>query len=214
MKVDTDTKERIKVFGTFMLQSYKVVMGTMLSFFVAQKCQDAEGREQICTLEENRKREGFYPNLVVIFNSMTLVGFIGTYLIELTRENWCVENFDIEPSVPDTAINDILKEKPELKGELHFRNKLYYKAVKTTAIMYFFNVLLSAGLVLSDENQIGSATKTGFLSFVLLVTNKLWSSYSVSKKSSQKGIARSAYMKEYTSFNILDRSKYIEDVRP
>ena len=214
MKVDTDTKERIKVFGTFILQSYKVVMGTMLSFFVAQKCQDAEGREQICTLEENRKREGFYPNLVVIFNSMTLVGFIGTYLIELTRENWCVENFDIEPSVPDTAINDILKEKPELKEELHFRNKLYYKAVKITAIMYFINVMLSAGLILSDENQIGAATKTGFMSFVLLVTNKLHSSYSVSKKSSQKGIARSAYMKEYTSFNILDRSKYIEDARP
>ena len=214
MKVDTDTKERIKVFGTFMLQSYKVVMGTMLSFFVAQKCQDSEGREQICTLEENRNREGFYPNLVVIFNSMTLVGFIGTYLIELTRENWCVENFDIEPSVPDTAINDILKEKIELREELHFRNKLYYKAVKTTAVMYFINVVLSAGLILSDENQIGASTKTGFMSFVLLVTNKLYSSYSVAKKSSQKGIARSAYMKEYTSFNILDRSKYIEDARP
>jgi hypothetical protein len=67
---------------------------------------------------------------------------------------------------------------------------------------------------LSDENQIGAATKTGFMSFVLLVTKKLHSSYSVSKKSSQKGIARSAYMKEYTSFNILDRSKYIEDARP
>ena len=215
MKVDTDTKERIKVLGTFMLQSYKVVMGTMLSFFVAQKCQNADGMDQICTIEENRNREGFYPNMVVIFNSMTLVGFIGTYLIELTRENWCVEHFDIEPSVPDTAINDILKEKIELRDELQFRNKLYYKAVKTTAVMYFINVILSAGLILSDENQIGASTKTGFMSFVLLVTNKLYSSYSVAKKSSQKGIARSAYMKEYTSFNILDRSKYIEDeVRP
>jgi len=215
MKVDTDTKERIKIFGTFMLQSYKVVMGTMLSFFVAQKCQNSDGMDQICTLEENRNRVGVYPNLVVIFNSMTLVGFIGTYLIELTREDWCVEHFDIEPSVPDTAINDILKEKIELRDELQFRNKLYYKAVKTTAVMYFINVILSAGLILSDENQIGASTKTGFMSFVLLVTNKLYSSYSVAKKSSQKGIARSAYMKEYTSFNILDRSKYIEDeVRP
>jgi len=212
MKVDTDTKERMKVFGTFMLQSYKVVMGTMLSFFVAQKCENEAGQAQICTIEENRNRTGLYPNMVVIFNSMTLVAFTGTYLIELTREDWCVEHFDIEPSVPDTAINDTLKEKPELKEELQFRNKLYYKAVKTTAVMYFFNVILSAGLVLSDKNQIGAATKTGFMSFVLLVTNKLWSSYSVSKKSSQKGIARSAYMKEYTSFNILDRSKYGEAI--
>jgi hypothetical protein len=211
MKVTNDSKERMKIFGSFMLQSYKVVMGTMLSLFVAQKCENEQGVEQICSLEENRNRQEVFPSAVFLFNGMTLIAFIATYLVELMREDWCVENFDIEPSVPDIAINDTLKNKRELREELHFRNKLYFKCVRTTAIMYFFNVILSAYLVLSEEYQIGSATKTGFMSFVLLVTNKLWSSYSVAKKSSQKGIARSAYMREWSSFNILDRSKYTED---
>ena len=212
MKVDNDSKERIKIFGSFMLQSYKVVMGTMLSLFVAQKCENEQGVEQICSLEENRNRQEVFPSAVFLFNGMTLIAFTGTYLVELMREDWCVENFDIDPNVPDTAINDTLKKQPLLREELQFRNKLYFKCVRTTAAMYFINVILSAILVLNEDNQIGSTTKTGFMSFVLLVTNKLWSSYSVAKKSSQKGIARSAYMREWSSFNILDRSKYTEDI--
>lgn len=209
MHVDTDTKERIKIFGTFMLQSYKVVMGTMLSLFVAQKCENDDGT-QLCKVVQNRDKTGFYPNVVLYFNGFTLLMFSGSYCIELLRENWCVKHFDIEPSVPDTELKETLKDKHGLKEELDFRNKMYFKMIKATGVAYFINVLLSAKLVFSEENDMGSATKTGFMSFVLLVTNKLWSSYSVAKKSSQKGIARSAYMREYTAFNILDRSEYPE----
>ena len=40
MKLDVDTKERIKVLLIFLLQSYKVSMGSMLVLFVPQLCDD------------------------------------------------------------------------------------------------------------------------------------------------------------------------------
>ena len=45
MKVDVDNKERIKVFILFLLQSYKVIMGSMLLIFVPRKCGDG-----VCTV--------------------------------------------------------------------------------------------------------------------------------------------------------------------
>ena len=39
MKLDVDTKERMKVLFIFLLQSYKVAMGSMLTLFVPQLCE-------------------------------------------------------------------------------------------------------------------------------------------------------------------------------
>ena len=38
--IDQDIKQRIKVIGIFLLQSYKVLTGTMLSIFIPQSCGD------------------------------------------------------------------------------------------------------------------------------------------------------------------------------
>ena len=38
MKINNDSKEQIKSIGLFFLQFYKILMGTMLTLFVPQKC--------------------------------------------------------------------------------------------------------------------------------------------------------------------------------
>ena len=48
MKLDVDTKERIKVLLIFLLQSYKVAMGSMLVLFVPQLCDDG-----VCSITDN-----------------------------------------------------------------------------------------------------------------------------------------------------------------
>ena len=53
MKLDVDTKERMKVLFIFLLQSYKVAMGSMLTLFVPQLCGD-----QVCGLADNLVKEG------------------------------------------------------------------------------------------------------------------------------------------------------------
>mgnify|MGYP006261320123 FL=1 len=52
MKLDVDTKERIKVLLIFLLQSYKVAMGSMLVLFVPQLCDDG-----VCSITDNLNKE-------------------------------------------------------------------------------------------------------------------------------------------------------------
>ena len=51
MKVDVDTKERMKTIFIFLLQSYKVLMGSMLVLFVPQSCGDS-----VCSITDNLYR--------------------------------------------------------------------------------------------------------------------------------------------------------------
>ena len=52
MKMDVDTKERMKIILIFLLQSYKVLMGSMLVLFVPQMCDD-----KVCSIQDNLYKE-------------------------------------------------------------------------------------------------------------------------------------------------------------
>ena len=59
MKLDVDTKERLKTIFIFLLQSYKVLMGSMLVIFVPQMCGD-----DVCGITDNFYKEGIYTGRV------------------------------------------------------------------------------------------------------------------------------------------------------
>ena len=40
MKIDNDDKQRAYVVSNFLIQAYKLIMGTFLVFFIPQKCGD------------------------------------------------------------------------------------------------------------------------------------------------------------------------------
>ena len=44
--IDPDIKQRVKVAGIFLLKSYKILTGTMLSLFIPQSCGD-----KMCSLQ-------------------------------------------------------------------------------------------------------------------------------------------------------------------
>ena len=48
MKVTTDTKQRIKTSLAFIVEFYKILMGTFLCSFVPQKCGD-----EVCSITQN-----------------------------------------------------------------------------------------------------------------------------------------------------------------
>ena len=64
--IDEDIKQRIKVGGIFLLQSYKILMGTMSSLFIPQSCGDGK----MCSLEENYKNSEVYHRLEFFFNDV------------------------------------------------------------------------------------------------------------------------------------------------
>ena len=209
MKIDVDIKERVKITCLFFLQFYKIMMGTMLSLFVSQKCID-NNITRVCSLEDNATTDDIYHQIVLSLNSFTLLVFIYLYYVELRRENFCVKHFDIDHTVPDNNIINIIDTIPDTKCKILKINKHYYNVVKILLLIYGINFISSFGIIFDEDRRNGSTTYTGFLSFTLLVGSKLWDSYCVSRKSFLKNTIQSSYLKEYSSFNILDRSNYPE----
>ena len=198
MKVDVDSKERVKVCILFLLQSYKVIMGSMLLIFVPRKCGDT-----VCTVQQNLVTDDNFNKLGLGFNYASIAFFLLTYLIELRRENFCVHNFDIDHDVGDNNLAIVLKNKPKLLDSLHHHNRLYSNITKATFCVYLINFILSNIILYGDETfwKIGLAP---YSSYIILILMKLYNCYYISSHSIQNDKALSAYMTEFSSFNVID----------
>ncbi len=198
MKVDNDTKERIKVALIFGLEVYKIAMGTFLSIFIPHTC-DEEVSECNMSLSSTVIGRAAFGLNAVAFTSIC-----GLYAIELMRENFCIKHLDINPDLPDTHLATIAPE--SLKTKLIAWNDLYWKAASTGMVLTTSNVAVSS--VFLANHYESSNTITTLLSFSILVFMKLLRSYSMAKKSKHSLRAFSAYMTEFTSFNALDPDEY------
>lgn len=202
MKVNNDLKERIKVGALFIFQSYKVIMGSLLTLFVPQECPESE--TNICSLHDNiNKYDDTFHNVALGFNILCVALFFGTYYVELKRENWCVEHLDINPEFPDNHLDDIIDTKPQLKLELRKHNSRYFKSILLTSSVYSVNLLLSS--IVIYNNYVGIQAVTSYLSYVALILLKIYNSLSVSYDSLKNEKALSGYITEFSSFNVFDQ---------
>ena len=166
MKVDVDTKERMKTIFIFLLQSYKVLMGSMLVLFVPQSCGDS-----ICSITDNLYRDDELHRTSLAFNFLSTLCFVTCYTIELNRENWCIEHLDISDDYGDNNLPLVLKERPELEKALHKINDRYYYSSQITAGVYSVNLVLSTTSIYFNHS--GTNTITAYMSFVILILMKL-----------------------------------------
>jgi hypothetical protein len=202
MKVDVDTKERIKTIFIFLLQSYKVLMGSMLVLFVPQSCGNS-----ICSITDNLYREGDLHRTSLAFNFLSTLCFVTCYTIELNRENWCIEHLDISDDYGDNNLPLVLKERPELEKALHKINDRYYYSSQITAGVYSVNLVLSTTSIYFNHS--GTNTITAYMSFVILILMKLYNALFISNDSKKNNMALSAYMSELQSYNVIDKDHII-----
>jgi hypothetical protein len=195
-----DTKERIKVGALFIFQSYKVIMGSMLSLFVPQLCEN----EEVCTISDNllHHDNDVFHQVTLGFNFLSVLLFIGVYVIELKRENWCVKYLDIDHNIPDNNLESIIKDKPDLLLPLSKHNTLYFKSIFITSIIYSINLVLSS--ILIYDNYAGIPSVTSYMSYVVLILLKIYNSLFISYDSMKNNKALSAYIIEFTSYNKID----------
>ena len=198
MKVDIDTKERLKITLIFLLQSYKVLMGSMLVLFVPQMCGD-----KVCSIVDNLYKEEELHRTCLVLNFISALSFTICYTIELRRENWCIEHLDIDDNFGDNNLPLVLKNRPELEKALHRINNNYYYSSNITTILYVLNLIIST--VSIGLNNAGNATVTAYLSFVILILLKLNNAVFISNDSKKNNMALSAYMTELQSFNVIDK---------
>ena len=201
MKVNNDLKEKIKVGALFVFQSYKVIMGSLLTLFVPQKCPESE--TNICSIQDNiNKPDDTFHNIALSFNALCVLLFFSTYYIELKREHWCVENLDINHDYPDNHLDDIIDKKPELKLQLRKHNSRYFKSIALTSSVYSVNLLLSS--IVIYNNYVGIQAVTSYLSYVALILLKIYNSLYISLDSLKNDKALSGYITEFSSFNVFD----------
>ena len=201
--IDQDIKQRIKVGGIFLLQSYKILTGTMLSLFIPQSCGD-----NMCSLQENYDKTEVYHKSLFYWNSFTMLSFFCTYLIELRREEWCVEYLDIDNNFSDNGLKQIIVKDKKLDNYMDKVNKYYYIMIRITCFLYFINLGLTARMLKSDYHS--NSTVSCFMSFSLLVLMKLYNSYTVAYQSVTNDKMMSAYMNEFVSYNVIDED-YVQE---
>lgn len=198
MKINNDTKERIRVAFIFGLEVYKIAMGSFLSIFIPHTC-DEEVSECNMSLSSTVLGRAAFG-----LNAAAFTSICALYAIELTRENFCIKHLDINPDLPDTHLATIAPE--SLKTKLIAWNDLYWRAASVGMVLTTSNVAVSS--VFLANHYESSNTITTLLSFSILVFMKLIRSYSMAKKSKHSLRAFSAYMTEFTSFNALDPDEY------
>ncbi len=191
MKVDQDLKERVKTGGLFLLESYKIIMGTFLTVFVPHTCV-----EECSTLSLITR-----PHDVVALglNYGAFLSVLLLYGVELRREHFCISHFDIDPGFPDVHLATVVP--APLKQTLLAHNLLYWKVASLAMLMATINIV-SSSLYLSSLAVDG--TITTLVSFSLLVLMKLTRAFQLSRQDAKEARARSAYLIENTSYNVLD----------
>lgn len=197
MKISVDNQQRINTSLLMVLEFYKIMMATFLVLFVPQDCDG-----KVCTISDN-----FYNNDIIHFSALicnfaTFMSVLGFYTIEIKREEWCIRYLDIDPSKANNNLDSEIERYPEFKEKMSKINKNYLNA------LYFISTLLTANFAYSGVaivyNYDGTNTITSMVSFILLLTDKLYSSYTVGTKSVKDERAFSAYMQIARTYNTID----------
>ena len=197
MRVSRDTSERIRVLLAFFLEIYKVAMGTLLTVFVAHNCPNSQDE---CSVVDSFHPANPLAFGTLVLNGTTLVFVCSLYVVELGRENFMIYAFDINPDYPDTYLDDIAP--PRALQQLRRCNKRYWRAAAISMFLAIANIVASA--VFLFQNYRSSATATACASFALLVLMKLYGSFNRARRDNKEQRARSAFLTEDCSFNVMD----------
>lgn len=198
LQKDADREQMIKVYFLFIIEIFKVAMASFLALSVIQNCEG-----EVCSYSENVKRNSKYGNFVIAVNVINVIGFAILYFFEFNREMFLIEYLDIDKRKGDYHLPRVLDEYLPIKTRLKKYNKVYYVATRSVLLLTAFNWVLSGILVFDSFHSF--KTITSFATNILLVITKLSDSYGVSKDSHRNNYGLSAYIKEYTSFNVIDK---------
>ena len=154
----------------------------------------------MCSINDNIYVSDTYGKICLGLNVFSLFMFLGNYINELRREHWCIKYLDIDSNKADNALKAIIKNEPELDKQMDKINLEYYRFCIYTSIVYILNVIISLKYI--DDHYYNSSTYNSFVSFVLLISLKLYNSMVISYNSVKNDKMMSAFLSEFTSYNV------------
>ena len=197
MKLTVDNKQRLTTAFLFILESYKIVMGTFLTIFVPQECN-----QETCTILQNIQNNTVLHRIATISNLISFIVFIAFYSIELKRENWCIKYLDINDNKASNNLDTEIESYKDIKSNMNKINK-HYKIITSICIgTQIINISLSVADILHQFN--GISTITPLLSYVILIAIKLIMSFNIAYSSLKDERAYSSFMKISKTYNTID----------
>ena len=197
MKLSEDNQQKLTTSAIMTLEFYKIMMATFLVLFVPQKCGD-----NVCTISENFNNDDTLHFSALVSNFFTFLFVLYFYRMELKRENWCIHYLDIDPALPNNNLDEEIEAYPEYKDEMRTLNKNYLQSLYLASSTILANFGFSSVVIAYNYEGVNSITAT--VSYLLLIGEKLYSSYTVGIHSVEDERAFSAYMKISRTFNTID----------
>lgn len=195
---EDDILQRLQTIFLLFTGSYKVLMCTLLSLFLPQKC--------MCTFWDHFNPSYLFPFITTLANVTTLVIFIGFYIFEYYRENWCIEYLDIDEEKSFTNLKYELEKYPEYKEKLSYINNIYYRFSIFLGVSNLLNFSITGIFFYNyiDYSSFDLKNISVFVTYLLLITDKLISSIYYARKSYYELTQTSAYIIAPILFNTVD----------
>jgi hypothetical protein len=198
---DQDFKQKVGMYLAFIMEFYRVLMGSFLLVFVPQKCGD-----NICGMFENVVTENPVTNTAFAGNILMFALFLCMYYCELSRENKMINYLHVNPELPrdDEAVGEILVKLPEHKRNSIWKlDKMYQTSGRVAIVGFVLNLGFSSYVVFS--HYLDNKTVTVFLTNALFMGMKLYDIKSITE--TDKNIFLSAYLTRKIQYNDVDPDK-------
>lgn len=214
-----ETFQYVFSFGMAGYQLFKIVMASLLSVFVPQKCPDdipypgylGEVTHHECTFQENFQELDSFNIAVVTINFVTLFLAIILYFCALKREAWLIKHLDEDPTVTnDFLVRDnngskVIDLYPSIRDKSARWNRRLVCLSTTTVIVYFVNVVISAVLIFGYW-YLGFQTITVFLTNTALCVSLIFSQWNYSRDGIESGVPYSLFKTDPSVYNNIDRA--------
>jgi hypothetical protein len=197
MKLNVDAQQRILTAFLFLVEMYKLLMGSCLTLFVPQLCNNAT-----CSLTEIISLDSTLHRVAMGFNAYSLLMFLVFYYVELRRENWCIHHLDMDDSKSAVYLDAEIEAYPAIKAKMGTLNRHYRTVTIICTVSQLVNVAISVADIANAWAGISSLTPLA--SYVILIFIKLAMSFQIAQASLQKERALSAFMKAPRTFNTID----------
>lgn len=207
-----DCKQKCYVLIEFLIEIYRIVIGTCLITFVPQKCGDVNCGYTWVVFGNSVFAIAFYINMI------TLGCFLILYIIEIIRENKIINYLEVNIYLGNDNVvvgEKIQKLNPIKRKRLYWIDTIYVGWAGFCICCFGTNTIFSGIVILRN---LDNKAITGFVTNILFMFIKIYRIYFVIH--TEKNIFYSAYLMNFVQFNDLDpreiewideNSKKIED---
>ena len=198
---EQDNKQKISMYTSFIMEFYRVLMGSFLIVFVPQKCND-----DICGLFENVVTTNPIANGAFSMNILLFIIYSALYYIELKRENKLINYLHVNPERPrdnESVGNALVDLHEDKRNKILLWDKRYQTIGRIGIVGFVINLGLSGYFIFT--HYLDNKTATVFLTNALFMGLKLNDIKSVTE--TDTNIFLSAYLMRKVQYNDVDPDK-------